>query len=109
MDVYTTGDIESTTTMKISMISQSLSSHRTLQLSTAVCLCPGNNLTGVAAQFATQDQINATQVEQCIAIFNIKICYYDEHFIPISSKLKFFAMQNFESKLFPACVQHVIQ
>ena len=62
---------------------------------------PGNNLTGVAVQFATQNQINATQVQQLMAIFNIKICYYDEHFIPISSKLEFFAMQNFESKLFP--------
>ena len=61
----------------------------------------GNNLTGVAVQFATQDQINATQVQQCIAIFNIKICYYAKYFIPISSNLEFFAMQNFESKLFP--------
>ncbi len=33
------------------------------------------------------------------------MCYYHdyvEHFVPISSKLEFFATQNFESKLFPA-------
>ncbi len=41
---------------------------------------------------------------KCIAIFNIKICYYIVLFIPISSKLEFFAMQNFESKLFPVHV-----
>ncbi len=52
-------------------------------------------------QFATQDQKNATPVQKCIATFNIKICYYIVLFIPISSKLDFFAMQNFESKLFP--------
>ena len=61
-----------------------------------------NNLTGVAVQFATQDRKNPTQVQKCIAIFNIKICYYIVLFIPISTKLEFFAMQNFESKLFPA-------
>ncbi len=38
---------------------------------------------------------------KCIAIFNIKIWYYGVLFIPISSKLEFFAMQNFESILFP--------
>ena len=37
---------------------------------------PGNDLTGVAVQFATRDQKNATQVQKCIAIFNIKVCYY---------------------------------
>ncbi len=62
---------------------------------------PGNNLTGVAVQFTTQDQKNATPVQKCIAIFNIKICYYVVLFIPIASKLEFFAMPNFESKLFP--------
>ena len=41
---------------------------------------------------------------KCIAIFNIKICYYIVLFIPISSKLEFFAMQNLECKLFPAIV-----
>ena len=54
---------------------------------------PGNNLTGIAVQFATQDQKNATQVQKCIAIFKKN-----------SSKLEFImviAMQNFESKLFP--------
>ncbi len=29
----------------------------------------GNNLTGVAEQFTTQDQENATQVKTCIAVF----------------------------------------
>ncbi len=63
----------------------------------------GKNLTGVAVQFATQDQKSATQIQNVyIAIFNIKICYYVVPFIPISSKLEFFVMQNFESKLFPA-------
>ncbi len=38
-----------------------------------------------------------------IAIFNIKICYYDVLFKPILSKLEIFAIQNFESKLFPVC------
>ncbi len=61
----------------------------------------GNNLTGVAVQFATQDQKNATSVQKCTAIFNIKICYYVVFFIQISSKLEFLAMQNFQSKLFP--------
>ena len=55
----------------------------------------GNNLTGVAVQFATQDQKNTTQVQKCIAIFNIKICCYVVLFIPISSKVEFFAMQIF--------------
>ncbi len=32
----------------------------------------GNNLTGVAVQFATQDQQNAAQVQKCIAVFTIK-------------------------------------
>ncbi len=32
----------------------------------------GNNLTGVAVQFAPQDQQNATQVQKCIAVFTIK-------------------------------------
>ncbi len=40
---------------------------------------PQNNLTGVAVQFATQDQINATKVQKYIAIFNIKICYYHDY------------------------------
>ncbi len=65
----------------------------------------GNNLTGVngvAVQFATQDQKNATPAQKCIAIFNITICYYIVLFIPFSSKRECFAMQNFESKLFPA-------
>ncbi len=74
------------------------------------CIChagffseAGNNLTGVAVQFATQDdQKNGTQVQKCIAIFNIKICYYVVLFIPISWKREFFAMQNFESELFRA-------
>ncbi len=61
----------------------------------------GNNLTGVAVQFATQDQKNATQVLKRIAIFIIKLCYYAVLFITISSKVEFFAMQNSESKLFP--------
>ncbi len=30
---------------------------------------PGNNLTGVVVQFATQDQQNATHVQKCIAVF----------------------------------------
>ncbi len=29
----------------------------------------GHNLTGAAVQFATQDQINATQVQRCISNF----------------------------------------
>ena len=62
--------------------------------------CTGNNLTGIAVQFATQDQKNATPVQKCMAIFNIKICYYTVLFIPISSRLELFAMQNFESELF---------
>ncbi len=33
--------------------------------------------------------------------FNIKICYYILIFIPIPSKLELFAVQLFESKLFP--------
>ena len=41
---------------------------------------------------------------KCIAIFNVKICYYVVLFIPFSSKLEFLAMQNFESKLFPVCL-----
>ncbi len=52
-------------------------------------------------QFATQDQKNATPVQKCMVIFNIKICYYVVLFITISSRLEFLAMQNFESKLFP--------
>ncbi len=56
---------------------------------------PGNNLTGVAVQFAAQDQKNATPVQKCIAIFNIKICYYIVLFIPISSKLDFFCYAKF--------------
>ncbi len=32
----------------------------------------GNNLTGVAVQFAEQNRKNATQAQRCIAIFNIK-------------------------------------
>ena len=32
----------------------------------------GNNLTGVAVQFATQDQQNATHVQICTAVFTIK-------------------------------------
>ena len=63
----------------------------------------GNNLTGIAVQFATQDQKNATQVQKRIAIFNIKISYYAVLLIPLSSKLEFVVMQNFESKLFPGC------
>ncbi len=51
----------------------------------------GNNLTGIAVQFATQDQKYATPVQKHIAVFNIKISYYAVHFIPISSKLEFFA------------------
>ncbi len=35
------------------------------------CVHTGNNLTGVAVQFATQDQQNATQVQKCIALFTI--------------------------------------
>ena len=62
----------------------------------------GNILTGVAVQFATQDQKNAKQLQRCIAIFNIKICYYVVLFISIPSKMEFFAMQNSKSKLFPA-------
>ncbi len=62
----------------------------------------GNNLTDIPAQSTTPDQKNATPVQKCIAIFNIKVCYnYVLLFIPISSKLEFFAMQNFESKFFP--------
>ncbi len=38
-------------------------------------LRPGKNLTGVAVQFATQDQKCYTN-SNCIAIFHIKICYY---------------------------------
>ncbi len=45
--------------------------------------------TGVAVQFATYDQKNATQVQKCIAIFYIKISYYVALFRPISSKLDF--------------------
>ena len=59
----------------------------------------GNNLTGVAVQFATEDQKNAKQLQRCIAIFNIKICYYVVLVISISSEC--FAMQNSESKMFP--------
>ncbi len=64
-------------------------------------MSPGNNLTGVAVQFATHDQMNASKVQKYIAIYT---CAYVEHFIQISSKLEFFATQNFESKLFPAWV-----
>ncbi len=64
------------------------------------------HLTGVAVQLATQDQKKSTPVQKCIAIFNIKICYYVVLFIPFSLKLEFFAMQNFESKLFPATEEY---
>ncbi len=60
-------------------------------------LLTGNNLTGVVVQFATQHQKNAIPVQKCTAVFNIKICYYVVLFIPISSKLNFFAMRNSES------------
>ncbi len=56
------------------------------------------NLTGVAVQFATEDQKKFYSSSRYIAIFNIKICYYVVLFLPISSKLDIFAMQNFESK-----------
>ncbi len=36
------------------------------------CFRAGTNLNGVAVQFATQDQQNATQVQKCIAVFTIK-------------------------------------
>ena len=58
----------------------------------------GNNLTGVAVQFATQDRENAIQVSKCIAVFAMRNAIYS---MPNSSKRRFSAMQNFESKLFP--------
>ena len=35
-------------------------------------LYSGNNLTGVAVQFATQDQENAIQFQKCIAVLTLK-------------------------------------
>ncbi len=64
----------------------------------------GNNLTGVAVQFAAQDQKKWHTSSKMYSNVNIKICYYVVLFIPISSKVEFFAMQNFESNLFPACI-----
>ncbi len=58
-------------------------------------------LTGVAVQFPTQDQKNATPVKKCKQFLPLNVVL----FIPISSKLEFFAMQNFESKLFPVCAK----
>ena len=38
----------------------------------SVWVRPGNNLTGVAVQFATQDRENAVQVSKCIAVFAMR-------------------------------------
>ena len=68
---------------------------------TLLLQCTGNNLTGVAVQFATQDRENAIQVSKCIAVFAMRNAIYS---MPNSSKRRFSAMQNFESKLFPVNV-----
>ncbi len=55
-------------------------------------------------QFATQDQKNATPVQKCIAIFNIAVNYAITFYFSYQflQSWSFLAMQNFESKLFPA-------
>ncbi len=52
-------------TMLTSMIQTHNATWYGLRVSHATA--PGNNLTGVAVQFATQDQQNAMQVQKCIA------------------------------------------